>query len=428
MRSRLRCGLRAVVAVATASHGPQCARLEEEPSSVQTLPRWMIPLAAHGAEVPELSRKEKIGSFEEAQSTPEAKRANASIPPAPPSMHPTRLRLVSFNVHFMRDCQMKDNHGRVVDAVRAMDADIVAFQEAPLPEGLTSSSPGKSGDDFAELMASLGPVGVNAELGKRLVEDMKSLGYHHVVFSPSFQIKKEMDIFGNAVFSRRSLMDGHWATANAAVTLDLNRSGVYEGRHVSCSRSAAVALLGFGDMCVTIASLHLDVLAEMGAYFAIAEGELVRLLEFEALHHAVRDMPNVVMLGDFNATSRLSSSSGTTNCNLARALDQESLRRSPWSYRHTLPRNSQRLPDDWCLTALGLAEGRLGYRHAWQLAGQSAPLYSHWSGQLIDHCLLRDLLHPGQETARIKPTFVGLFHTDASDHLPLIVDLEVDCT
>lgn len=43
----------------------------------------------------------------------------------------------------------------------------------------------------------------------------------------------------------------------------------------------------------------------------------------------------------------------------------------------------------------------------------------HWSGQLIDHCLLKS---DGSKKPRVA--FVGVYHSDASDHLPLVIDLE----
>ncbi|CAK9045378.1 Endo/exonuclease/phosphatase domain-containing protein [Durusdinium trenchii] len=70
----------------------------------------------------------------------------------------------------------------------------------------------------------------------------------------------------------------------------------------------------------------------------------------------------------------------------AELLDHLSQQRDPKALRHFLPRDSPRIPEE--MTALGFAE-KLGYRHAWQaLDVPHAPYYSHWSGQLIDHCLL----------------------------------------
>ena len=36
----------------------------------------------------------------------------------------------------------------------------------------------------------------------------------------------------------------------------------------------------------------------------MAEGEAIRLLEFEALHHALAAQPHVAILGDFNSPSQ----------------------------------------------------------------------------------------------------------------------------
>merc|ERR1712151_797693 len=115
----------------------------------------------------------------------------------------------------------------------------------------------------------------------------------HVVFAPSFGSESCRCMAGNAVFSRRPLQAYH-APANSTVTLDLDRKGYYPGAGaVGCSRNAAVGVIGIGEeggalepTHLTIASAHLDVLAECGTYFGLAEGEFVRLLEVEALNHA----------------------------------------------------------------------------------------------------------------------------------------------
>merc|ERR1712113_1244401 len=160
-------------------------------------------------------------------------------------------------------------------------------------------------------------------------------------------------------------------------------------------------------------------------------------LEFEAFHHAVRDLPNVIVGGDFNAPSTINATCTTLHGRLAELLGQLGRLRDTFNQRHYIIGENgagPRLKDDWCFTALSFAERRLGYRHAWQSIrsseqdakgefGLGLPLYSHWSGQLIDHCLLRDagsISTPGGHIT-VQCNFAGIFHTDASDHLPLIL-------
>ena len=200
---------------------------------------------------------------------------------------------------------------------------------------------------------------------------------------------------------------------------DDGKDGLHDGVGIHASRKATIP--------VTIASLHLDVWAEMKGHFGVAEGELARLLEYEAIHHEISKLPNLLVAGDFNAASRLCANASTLHRRIADVADELNLFRDAAAWRHVLPRSSPRLPEDWALTALGFAEQRLGYVHAWQQpldGGPSVlqpPLYSHWSGQLIDHCLL---LRPSADLpADLAVTCVATYHTDASDHLPLIVDL-----
>jgi len=275
---------------------------------------------------------------------------------------------------------------------------------------------------------------------------MFKLGYEHVVYTPSFTPRNAIKcVIGNAVFSRRPLQD-HRRPANSTVTLDLDRKGYYPGvGAVGCSRNAAVAVIGIGKegsllepASVTIASVHLDVLAECGTYFGLAEGEFVRLLEFENLNYALRELPNVIVAGDFNAPAKSTTRCTPLHNRLGKVLEQLRQSRDAFNQRHFVSGEhgeGPRLREEWCLTALEFAEHRLGYRHAWQLLQphkfNTLPLYSHWSGQLIDHCLFRDSapteLHKTEQCGKSISSvtrFVGVFHTDASDHLPLIFDVE----
>mmetsp|Transcript_149148 Transcript_149148/g.477692 ORF Transcript_149148/g.477692 Transcript_149148/m.477692 type:complete len:227 (+) Transcript_149148:2-682(+) len=153
----------------------------------------------------------------------------------------------------------------------------------------------------------------------------------------------------------------------------------------------------------------------------------------QALDHEVRSLPNVAILGDFNASSRLACEASELHRRLASVTDQCSMLRDPNGWRHFLPRPAPRIADSWAMTALGFAEQRLGYLHCWQAeaalgGGEGSsmpPLYSHWSGQLIDHCLLRGPAAASGKMGALAVTNVGVYHTDASDHLPLVVDLQM---
>lgn len=372
------------------------------------------------------SRKEKILTYEAAQVSPLALRHNLTLPKKGSS-----TRLVSYNLHFHRDSQMKPNLKRVLEVLRVLDADVVALQEAGLPPGLEKGGfqCGKSEEN--ELLKSaavsenvealtrqmyqdterevLGPLGssvgsVGSHEGRELMEGLRQLGYTYCICSPGFYSGGGRCFCGNIVASRHVF-------SGEAVILDRNRFNE--------ERSAAVATFHeIAQEPVTVVSTHLDVWAEMRGFFGMAEGEAIRLLEFEALHHAlaVRHGGTVAILGDFNTASQSAVLLSQEHQRLADLLDRLSLQRDPQALRHFLPRSSPRLPQE--MTALGFAE-KLGYRHAWQeLAQPMAPYYSHWSGQLIDHCLLKS----GSKKPRVA--FVGVYHSDASDHLPLVIDLE----
>ncbi|OLQ07686.1 hypothetical protein AK812_SmicGene8859 [Symbiodinium microadriaticum] len=311
---------------------------------------------------------------------------------------------------------------RILEAIETLDADVIALQEVGIPDGLGDSgrwsakdgelTPKKVGSapdvaDAASLVEAMSrqlfdSTGValgsakTKEDGAVLLKHLSHLGYREGVYSPAFRS-------GQLVLSRYPLE--HVTT----VMLDRNRADE--------NRTAAVVRLRHNNEQLTVVSTHLDVWAEMRGYFGMAEGEAIRLLEFEALHEATKEDRNVIVLGDFNAPSQRQASCSPLHAEGLRLIDRLSVQRDPKALRHFLPRDSPRIPEE--MTALGFAQ-KLGYRHAWQhLPVPCAPLYSHWSGQLIDHCLLRG-------GAKIRVSHFDVFHTDASDHLPLVIDLEVD--
>lgn len=440
---------------------PRCSELESKVSDRGTktsgviktapLPRWLQALLAGGADVSDPPKKIKISDYEAAQRTRLASIANAKFSAAPPSGDPSRLRLVSFNVHAMRDCHNDDNLEQVVDVLEILDADIVAMQEAALPPCLgpdgrpnSTSDPmilqgakeGVAFDAFIEenMKIQFDKLSQNHDLqwkdGVDLLQGMRDLGYTDAVYAPGSihrrSSKQVMYPCGNVVFSKRPLVGG-----SGFKIIDPLRHGVHRSAAIAAVIASGRNVDAYStEDVITVVSTHLDAHVERKGSFGLAEGELVRLLEVEALHHALSEHPSLVILGDFNATSRRAECSSPTHRQLSDALDSVKHSRSPAMYRHFLPRDcgaaQQRLRDEWCMTSLGFAEGRLGYRHGWELqdANQGLPpLYSHWSGQLIDHCIVRDTGSTGQP-ARFRVSHVGVFHTDASDHLPLVVDIE----
>ena len=123
---------------------------------VETLPNWLVPMVMrHSDAWKDIARKEKMRIYDNAQRSAACQHANEALPPAPPSGHPSRLRLATYNVHYMRDNNLQPNLDRVLEAVRAIDADVVAMQEVALPRGLAKSSSkvdGGNSDGFNECM------------------------------------------------------------------------------------------------------------------------------------------------------------------------------------------------------------------------------------------------------------------------------------
>ena len=403
-----------------------------------SLPAWMAPggLPKVDGAVKDPSRREKEGSYDRAQVSHAAIAHNATLPNRDGG--PTSLRVVSYNIHFHADNNLTPNLSRVLEAINIMDADVVALQEAGLPPGLEKSGgmleDAESKPDATRalhagalvegLMSSLWSFLENAsssgrasaqDQGQELLEGMQRMGYHYCVWSPGFTRSgapfsgfREGLKCGNAVFSKRPFLPCE-TLCNGVVMMDKNRAGE--------DRTAAFAVVDVGGVPLAVASAHLDVWAEMCGYFGMAEGEVIRLLEMETLHHTLKHMPNIMILADFNSPTRLSATCSAEHARIADLCDRLSAERDPKALRHFLPRDVPRLLET--MTALGFAEQHLGYRHCWQeLPIPMAPLYSHWSGQLIDHCLLRS-----QDKLRVK--YASVFHTSASDHLPLVVDIEI---
>jgi hypothetical protein len=152
------------------------------------------------------------------------------------------------------------------------------------------------------------------------------MGYEHMVDKPSFWSKDgDKGVNCNAVFSHCPSQK-HKALANSTVTLDSDRKDYHPGAGtVGCTRNAAIAAFSIeeGEIAssmipVTIACVHLDVLAECGTYLGFAVGGFVRFVELENWVYVVRDLPSVTVVEDCNAPAK-----STTRCtSLTHRLDK----------------------------------------------------------------------------------------------------------
>ncbi|CAE7770891.1 unnamed protein product, partial [Symbiodinium sp. CCMP2456] len=174
------------------------------------------------------SRQAKIQAYEEAQVSPSAAARNLALPPRRGGRS---LRLVSFNVHFHRDCRMKPSMARILEAIEKLDADVIALQEVGIPDGLGESgrwsakdgelTPKKVGSppdaaDAASLVEAMSrqlfdSTGValgsakTKEDGAVLLKHLSDLGYREGVYSPAFRSGIAGFTCGNAVLSRYPL-------------------------------------------------------------------------------------------------------------------------------------------------------------------------------------------------------------------------------
>ncbi|CAK9038015.1 unnamed protein product, partial [Durusdinium trenchii] len=212
-----------VAAVVPLLAGParRGSRCEERP-----LPRWFLGTSQ------DPSRQEKIQAYEAAQASTAAQRCNAALPGRTPGKG---FRLVSYNVHFHRDSQMKPNLSRVLNVLKTLDADVVALQaqhtwqtymtrmtpdqEAGLPPHLEKDRgrPRKLTSEEVDTTQSLESqmrqvyesqeqevVGTSHE-GALLLEGLHQLGYQHCVYSPGFYSSALGLSCGNAVASRQPI-------------------------------------------------------------------------------------------------------------------------------------------------------------------------------------------------------------------------------
>lgn len=435
--------------LASPSHRTAHAETSDSP-----LPTWLAKAVSAGRLTDEPNMKSKIQAYDVAQASLAATTANRQLPSPPPRGCPQRLRIVSYNVHFLRDSQFRDNKSRVLDVLASLDADVICLQEVCLPPAGQEVHPGPV---LSEQQVSVEAIpsdifqkAMDASFKPRNEADiflggLHELGYTSWVSSPSFwgdreglyegplegpEAPREPDVpMGNMVLSRRPLCSGDAASKfpNEGVVLDFKR--------LKTTRSASIATLSLGGsggvppFPLTVVSMHLDVWAETYGHFGMAEGDLIRLLEVEALDHQLAEAPVAIVAGDFNSPSRLASLSSPAHRQVADILDVSCIARNAHMFRHTLPRDAQqRLRDEWALTATSFLEQRCGFVHCWQVARASGglpPLYSHWSGQLIDHCYLRPGGPDESIPKELRVANVAVYHTDASDHLPIVVDLEL---
>lgn len=347
----------------------------------------------------------KKSDFAQAQSSAVAQAANQDIPKRTDqrSSESPAVRVCSFNIHFATDNFLQPSAEHIVKALAAISADVLCLQEIPLPTRSTQ--------------------------GDELKMRLHDLGYPHCVYSDTcFTVNERLNPerakslgfqpydCGAAVFSKYPI------ASSAVIGLETEE---YRQKWFNETRQAVVAIVqvplsaqGKDNQFVNLglSSLHLDAFtdSELGAHGA----DQVRLDEFMRIHQWSQSivegggggsqtdvLPDcMVVMGDFNSESPAISSHPIYSGQYKLAEVADIWRGIPSSYDF-----------------LEQVERRLGYTHAWQAASLIPPACTHWSGKAIDHILISPCFTGA--TVEVSGTYV--YHTAASDHLPMIADLRL---
>ncbi|KAJ8599287.1 hypothetical protein CTAYLR_006780 [Chrysophaeum taylorii] len=317
----------------------------------------------------------------------------------------SRLRVVSYNVHAFRDSGHLDNFERLVKVLKAVDADVICLNECLHPYAADRSfATARDRDEYFEAVREGRGRGRPAPLSspsesylERLV---KALGMSHLVFGQA-----ECDLcsfgeipFGSAICSRVPVVSAR-TLAMRSTPEDAKLGG--QPREVAESRGAVWVTLRLGAGHLVVATTHLD-----------HKAEELRLKQMSTCLDALQPDAEIADLGalicgDFNTFQKIDHTD------------------DDWIWiRELYSSNGWPAPDERSLVLDHLHDCGFHDAHALLRGDNTAlPQLTCWTHRpvfRIDHCLVSDTLRRRCEVLGYRR-----LDTAASDHFPLVIDLEI---
>ena len=302
-----------------------------------------------------------------------------------------RLRILTYNIHAWRDGDHVDNLQRVADTCLAVDADVICLNEVLQPyDGARQPA---SYFEAVKKRAGVGHAIVECAPREGYLQRLAAaLGTPHVVF---VEAEREQCFFGNcafgnAILSRRPILDaGHVIARPAPGDILLGE----QPRDSVEARAAVWASIGIGDERVGVCAAHLDHKAD-----PLREKQLTLFLD-----ELKRNAPALHLIcGDLNAFQRRDHSSEAWD----RILKFYEKRGWPAPGEDALALDAA--------YAAGFVDAGAGFNIE-PTCWTANPLFR------IDHVLLNAALHK-----RCRVVDYRRVDSDASDHYPVVVDLEME--
>ena len=302
-----------------------------------------------------------------------------------------RLRILTYNIHAWRDGDHADNLQRVADTCLAVDADVICLNEVLQPyDGARQPA---SYFEAVKKRAGVGHAIVECAPREGYLQRLAAaLGTPHVVF---VEAEREQCFFGNcafgnAILSRRPILDaGHVIARPAPGDILLGE----QPRDSVEARAAVWASIGIGDERVGVCAAHLDHKAD-----PLREKQLTLFLD-----ELKRNAPALHLIcGDLNAFQRRDHSAEAWD----RILKFYESRGWPAPGEDALALDAA--------YAAGFVDAGAGFGLE-PTCWTANPLFR------IDHVLLNAALHK-----RCRVVDYRRVDSDASDHYPVVVDLEME--
>lgn len=314
------------------------------------------------------------------------------------------IRFATYNIHYWTNSYQTSNVKYILYVLKKLGADIVALQEALMPYNTATN------DTRLSLLGSLDQHQPIPETNiddiplknrsvhssdnweyENILTDISDIGFKYIASSAaSTAHASSRTFFGNAIISNRQI--------KTAAGLTLPPYG--QGRSATICLFPDVKIKNARTKGIIAVSVHLDAFDYSGMARRIQLKHLISYLNPKQLKSLspgfkiTNDTP-IIIMGDFNS------------------LKREDYIESEWDW---LNDNNQgfNLDDE----TIKLIEDA-GYEDVFHVQNPCCLKSSTWSSRRIDYIFIK-----GIPKESILHTYA--YYSDDSDHIPLIVDIEID--
>jgi len=312
------------------------------------------------------------------------------------------VRLATYNIHYWTDVFQSPNVQNILNVIKNIDADILALQEALMPYGTENKSselsllghkdkiqyiPDTFVEDIPYTDRARSIYTTDRWHHKNIIDDIHTMGgFYHIASSvASTTHARDGTLFGNVLLSIKNL------PMKSAIGLTL--TPYIQGRSATIVFYPKIKVVNSDQNGLIVVSVHLDVFDGTGKTRLSQIRELISYLETD-ISENIRNVP-IIIMGDMNSVKK--------EDYVQHEID--------W-----LINNNQGFALEFDTIAF---MEKSGFKDVFDVQNRCAIKSSTWSARRIDYIFTK-----GIPDTSILSTYV--YYSDASDHIPLVVDIKME--